>query len=99
MPSKSEGERRKLLRREIEQRSRAAEEARMPISKSQLKELFDYLDSALAEGCDHTLRHSQVFLRTHGYSEAIVVPWLGKYGGYCDCEVLANVEDRWGAEG
>jgi hypothetical protein len=24
------------------------------------------------------------------------VPWLREQGGYCDCEVLANVEDRFG---
>ena len=27
--------------------------------------------------------------------EATVIPWLGEYGGYCDCEVLANVEQEW----
>jgi hypothetical protein len=26
-----------------------------------------------------------------------VVPWLIAQGGGCDCEVLANLEDRWGA--
>ncbi len=24
------------------------------------------------------------------------VAWLAEYGGGCDCEVIANVEDRWG---
>ncbi|HEV8694469.1 MAG TPA: DUF2695 domain-containing protein [Lysobacter sp.] len=28
---------------------------------------------------------------------APVLAWLGRYGGYCDCEVLFNVEDRWNA--
>jgi hypothetical protein len=27
---------------------------------------------------------------------ATVIPWLREQGGYCDCEVLANVEERWG---
>jgi hypothetical protein len=24
-----------------------------------------------------------------------IVPWLREHGGYCDCEVLANVEDEF----
>jgi hypothetical protein len=98
MTSETEKDHRKLLRRVVEQRNRGAEESRMPISKAQLAELFDYLDGALAEGCDHSFRHTLDFLRTRGHEEAIVLPWLGEYGGYCDCEVLANVEDRWGGE-
>jgi hypothetical protein len=27
---------------------------------------------------------------------AMVIHWLRDQGGYCDCEVLANVEERWG---
>ena len=96
MPSQSEIERRKLLRRQTENSARAEEEARMPISKEQLKRLFDHLDGVLAEGCDHTLRLTETYLRLQGLSEATIVPWLKEYGGYCDCEVLANVEERWG---
>ena len=96
MPSHSETERRKLLRREVEERARADEEARMAISRPHLAELFDHLDGALADGCDHSLRFTQAFLRSRGLAEAAIVPWLAGYGGYCDCEVLANVEERWG---
>jgi hypothetical protein len=95
MPSQSEKERRKLLREGVEKNARAEEEANMPLSKQQLTELFDHLDSALAEGCDHTLRFTQAFLRSRALSESTVIPWLGEYGGYCDCEVLANVEEHW----
>lgn len=98
MPSHSEIERRKLLRKEAENSARAKEESLMPISMSmsQLTELFDHLDVALAEGCDHTLRFTVAYLRSHGLSEDLIIPWLQEYGGYCDCEVLANVEERWG---
>lgn len=96
MPSHSEIERRKLLRKKAENSARAKEEARMPISMAQLSELFDHLDVALAEGCDHTMRFTVAYLRSHRLSEDLIVPWLQEYGGYCDCEVLANVEERWG---
>jgi len=96
MPSKSETDRRKALRRAAEQGTRNAEEARMPISRADLKRLFDHLEAALASGCDHTLRFTRQFLASRQLPEAIITPWLSEYGGFCDCEVLANVEERWG---
>jgi hypothetical protein len=67
----------------------------MPISRPHLAELFAHLDGALKEGCDHTSRFTVAFLRSRGLPEATILPWLQDYGGYCDCEVLANVEERW----
>nr|CAS02403.1 putative integron gene cassette protein [uncultured bacterium] len=96
MPSKSETDRRKALRRAAKQGTRKAEEARMPISLSDLKRLFDHLEAALAGACDHTLRLTRQFLASRQLPEATIAPWLGEYGGFCDCEVLANVEERWG---
>ena len=96
MSSHSEIDRRKALRREAEEHTRADEEGRMPLSRSQLAELFDHLDVALRDGCDHTNRFTRAFLNGHRLSEATIIPWLAEYGGHCDCEVLANVEERWG---
>jgi hypothetical protein len=60
-----------------------------------LKQLFDWVDAKLQdEGCDHTLRHSASFLRRRGIPEDEVIAWLEEEGGYCDCEVIANAEDR-----
>lgn len=95
MPSKTEQERRKAIVREIAERQRAEAVASMPISQDQLSQLFNYLDSALVVGCDHSLKLTRQFLQTYGLPEATVIPWLGEYGGYCDCEVLANVEQEW----
>ena len=95
MVSKSEQERRKVIVREIAQRQRAEAVASMPVSQDQLAQLFDHLDSALAVGCDHSLNFTRQFLEANGLPEATIVPWLAEYGGYCDCEVLANVEREW----
>jgi hypothetical protein len=95
MPSKAEQERRKTILREISQRQRADTITTMPISQSDLAELFDHLDMALTVKCDHSLKFTRQFLQVKGLSEATVIPWLGEYGGYCDCEVLANVEEAW----
>jgi|SRR5690349_5755440 hypothetical protein len=96
MPSKSEIEQRKKLVREAALREKASAEARMPISKAHLSQLFDHLDSALVAGCDHSLRFTRAFLRANELPCDSIVPWLGEYGGFCDCEVLANVEEHWG---
>ncbi|WCE05530.1 DUF2695 domain-containing protein [Pseudoxanthomonas sp. JBR18] len=95
MHSKTEQERRKPIVREIAERQRAETIASMPTSQDQLSQLFDYLDSALAVACDHSLKLTRQFLQTYGLPEATVIPWLGEHGGYCDCEVLANVEQGW----
>jgi hypothetical protein len=32
-------------------------------------------------------------MQLKGINESRVIPWLEKNGGYCDCEVIANVEE------
>ena len=98
MPSKSEIQRRKEIARAIAQRNRSEAEARMPISKNDLVDLFNHLDGALSAGCDHTLRFTRGFLQIRALDESTIVPWLGESGGYCDCEVLGNVEESWGEQ-
>jgi hypothetical protein len=95
MTSQAERDRRKALTRELKDRERKAAESRMPLARDDLAALFDHLDEALSAGCDHSLRFTRQFLIAHSLSEAVILPWLGEHGGYCDCEVLANVEDAW----
>lgn len=98
MPSKDEIARRKALGRTIARKESAAAEVRMPISKQDLLDLFDFLDRELGNtGCAHSMEHTRKFLDSRKLPVDIVAAWLGEYGGYCDCEVLANVEDRWGS--
>ena len=98
MASQAERDRRKALVREIADRKRKEAEARMPLSKEDLAALFNHLDQALVEGCDHSLRLTREFLASRSLPEGTIVTWLGQYGGFCDCEVLANVEDSWPSE-
>jgi hypothetical protein len=93
----SEHDRKKELKRQFKGRERADAEARLPLEKSDLADLFDHLDEQLSDDeCDHTLRHTEAFLAKRVLNAALIVPWLRESGGYCDCEVLANVEDEWG---
>jgi hypothetical protein len=103
MPSKAEKQRRREIVRGIRDRDHAEAEARMPISKAHLRELFDLLESTLFERrgdtiwchCDHTFRHSREFLRSRSLPEDTITEWFGEYGGFCDCEVAYNVADYW----
>ena len=66
------------------------------MSANQFKELFDYLDEQLEqEGCDDTLSLTESYLDKKGIEHKKVVGWLEENGGYCDCEVLANVEEKF----
>jgi len=66
----------------------------LPLPVSALKELFDFLDAQLSDAeCDHSLRLTRQFMQLKGINESRVIPWLEKNGGYCDCEVIANVEE------
>jgi len=97
MPTKKEKRRRKGLQREIAKRQMAQAEADRPISRSHLRDLFNYLDEELsAEGCDRSLRFTSRFIAKNGLPEEEIIHWLDEYGGNCDCEVLANVEEEWG---
>jgi hypothetical protein len=96
MPSKEEKQRRKSLRESVEQRERTQALASMPISVADLKALFDFVDNKLEEiGCNHTTRHTLAFLEQHRLGKDRIIAWLAEYGGFCDCEVIANVEEKW----
>ncbi len=99
MPSKEEKCRRAKLVEAIVQKETTEAIDAMPISLVDLGALFDHLDIKLGEeGCDHTFRMTEAFLRNRNLATEKVLPWLQEHGGYCDCEVLANVEDSWGDE-
>jgi len=70
-------------------------EASMPLSKEELRGLFDYLDNEEASCCDHTAKKTLSYLRSRSLDPERIVPWLQELGGYCDCEVLANVEEKF----
>jgi len=80
------------LRQAEHERFRAA----LPLSPDLLRAMFSFIDEQLAErDCDNTLRLALHFLSERRLDADLVVEWLENLGGYCDCEVLANVEERF----
>ena len=88
-------EKRKALA-EYKRRQKEAFLASLPMSAELFRELFDYLDEKLSdEDCRHDLHLTESFLTEQGCDVVAVLQWLEENGGGCDCEVLANLEEKF----
>ncbi|CRK58331.1 hypothetical protein [Alloactinosynnema sp. L-07] len=85
--------RRKQIRDQYKRAEREARAAALPMSREQLAELVEFVgDLVVSEGCDHTLRHTQVWIRAHDLEWTPIAGGLAELGGYCDCEVVMNCD-------
>jgi hypothetical protein len=66
----------------------------MLVDEQRLNELFDHLDSALEEGAgpNQTLRLTRAWPAERGIDEDALTESVEGFGGYCDCEAVANVD-------
>ena len=94
---RADKERRKQILNDLREKAREEFENSLPMDKNIFVGLFDHLDSKLGEKeCedDHTM--TRVYLNTIGIENIEdVLGWLVVKGGYCDCEILANVEEQF----
>jgi hypothetical protein len=96
MATPDEKHRRKEILAKLRAENDRVKLSELPMAKSQLKPFFDYLDQNLTEhGCDHTLLFTGRFAEDWNIPFEALKLWASNYGGYCDCEVLANVEDHF----
>lgn len=97
MPDKNEKERRKQIMDDLKKKAAQEFETSLPMSRDNFKNLFDYLDIHLTDkNCDETNSLTKTFLLQSGTENADeVLEWLAEHGGYCDCEILANVEEQF----
>lgn len=66
----------------------------LPMSRKKFIQLFDYFDEKLSKkDCDDSLKLTTEFLQENHMEE--IENWLQEKGGYCDCEVLNNVEEMF----
>jgi hypothetical protein len=94
MSDPTEKQRRKELKREYKAKERDAILSSLPVSSEAIAGLFDHVDTQLQnDDCDDTLRISIEFAEESNWDVDGVVEWLRSNGGYCDCEVLMNVEE------
>ena len=86
---------RKEIRNQLAEKELAEFRKGLPFDENIFPKLFDFLDFELdKKGCNHTTILTKTFLDKNKVSNAAdVIEWLADNGGFCDCEVLANVED------
>lgn len=83
-------------KKQLQTQQRASARAAFPLANANLEVMFDAVDDRLSlEPCDDTLRLTESWLASNGHAVAAVVDWLHDNGGYCNCEVVANVRDHW----
>ncbi|MCU0354683.1 MAG: DUF2695 domain-containing protein [Cytophagales bacterium] len=94
---KNEKERKKQILRELRQKQQQEFEQGLPVGREFFTNLFDYLDNQLEKHkCDNTNKLTLRFLENNKIANTQrVLRWLADNGGYCDCEILANVEEKF----
>jgi hypothetical protein len=97
MPDKNEKERRKQIMHDLKNRADQEFESSLPMSRDKFNNLFNYLDTNLGNtDCDDTHTSTKAFLvQSNIENVQEVLQWLAEHGGYCDCEILANVEEQF----
>jgi hypothetical protein len=85
----------KQLKTQWRSQQRQAARAALPLPVAELKALFGVLGAELPQhGCDRSRRLTVAWLTSRGHDVERVSEWLDTQGGFCDCEVLANVEEH-----
>jgi hypothetical protein len=92
----SKDPRKEEIKKAWKQREHQKLVASIPMPQSDLRALFDFLDREDAPQCDNTLQETIQFLQQRGLDVERIVPWLQEHGGYCDCEVIYNVDNEFG---
>ncbi|KPH12447.1 DUF2695 domain-containing protein [Chryseobacterium sp. ERMR1:04] len=94
---KNEKERRRQIRNELRKKQQNEFEKSLPLNRILFENLFDDLDNQLEKfGCDDTNKLTIEFLEKNNIMNIEnILSWLSENGGYCDCEILTNVEEKF----
>ena len=96
MPSKEEKEKRRKFKLEQKEKEQQNFLNNLPISKEIILEMFDFLhENDALKKCNHNFDITKSFLTKKNIILEKTYNWLEKYGGYCDCEILYNVEEKF----
>jgi hypothetical protein len=95
MPTKNDKESREALRAELTAKQRREFYGSLPMAGMLFTDLFHFLRERLSgQECDRETTLTKAWLEVNCPGNAgAVLEWLAEHGGYCDCEVLMNVEE------
>jgi hypothetical protein len=93
MPRRPDTNERRELKRAFKTAERAAARELMVLDEVALRSLLDDVDAALASRrCDHSLRATRAWALANRVEQDALAASLAHFGGFCDCEVVANVQ-------
>jgi hypothetical protein len=88
-----DADRRRERKRAFKHEEQLFSQQTIALGEASLSRLLAHLDARLSEvACDHSLRLTLAWAEENGVKPDELVSSLEQFGGYCDCEVLANVE-------
>jgi hypothetical protein len=91
--SKEEKAGRKRLKDEYLRAQQVASAAWMPLDRGQLERLVAHVEAAVeTDGCEHTLAATEAWATREDVDMERLRRGLEEYGGFCDCEVVMNVD-------
>ncbi|NDV94296.1 DUF2695 domain-containing protein [Dysgonomonas sp. 521] len=68
----------------------------LPMKETDFLPLFDFLDNELTQTeCAGNLSLLEKYCAKEKLDFISLKEWFRKYGGYCDCEILGNVEEQF----
>ena len=87
----------KKMRQHYKDLQRQAFESSLPMARELFLDLFDYLnEQSESTGCNHDFSLTEQFLHDKQVNNVEeVLEFLRENGGYCDCEVIFNVEEKF----
>ena len=86
----------KALKKVYKERELKAFKESLPMKEVDFFPLFDFLDSELQKnGCQHDFSLLESYCKEKGLDFSVLAEWLKEQGGFCDCEILANVEEQF----
>ena len=86
----------KTLKKEYKERELKAFRENLPMKEVDFLPLFDFLDSKLSENdCQHDFSLLESYCKQKGLNFSVLVEWFKEQGGFCDCEIIANVEEQF----
>lgn len=85
------------MRQHYKDLQRQAFESSLPMARELFLDLFDYLnEQSETTVCNHDFSLTEQFLRDKQVNNVEeVLEFLRENGGYCDCEVIFNVEEKF----
>jgi hypothetical protein len=93
MAAKDEKARRKQVKDQYLRNEHAEHAAKMPLDRDQLQSLLAHVEDRVErDGCDHSRRATDAWAAANDLDLDQLHTGLEEYGGYCDCEVVMNVD-------